>query len=317
MTFLFTRLVGFTARGAMLACCLGLLAGCTPGESEFREGLLPVRGTELFVKRVGQGEPVLVVHGGPVMEHGYLAPYLDPLSDAFELVYFDQRVSGRSAGVADSTSLRLDSLAADMEAIRATLGFESVHLLAHSWGGLLALRYAILYPDRVRSMVLVSPMAASAELWQREQIALAARATDQHRAAAAELRADPGFMAGDSGAIAALLRHSFRLQFHDPELASELDLYVPPDYLERSRQFGYLAPDLEGYDHHAAAASISAPTRILFGEDESGAEIGGAALAEAIPGAELVRLPAAGHFAFMETPDAFLASVRGFLGSQR
>lgn len=296
---------------------LSVFAGCAEPGPDFREGLLPVRGTELFVRRVGQGEPVLVVHGGPVMEHGYLAPHLDPLSDEFEVIYFDQRVSGRSAGTVDSASLRLDSLAADMGGILDVLGLESSHLLAHSWGGLLALRFAILHPERVRSLTLVSPMAASAELWQREEIALAALATGEHRAAAAALRADPGLMAGDSGAIAALMRHAFRLQFHDPDRASDLELYVPPDYLERSRQFGHLAPDLDGYDFHDEAARLAVPTLILFGEDEPGGDIGGAALAGTIPGAEFVRLPGSGHFPFIETPDAFLSAVRDFITGVR
>ena len=140
-------LVGmFLATAAVWAC------RATPPDSV--EGLMAVNGTELFVKRVGSGPPMLVIHGGPLMDHGYLLPWLEPLSRERELIYFDQRLSGRSRGTADSASVRLDTLVADMEEIRQALGLERWDLMAHSWGGLLAQRYAILHPERVASMAV-------------------------------------------------------------------------------------------------------------------------------------------------------------------
>jgi len=278
-----------------------------PGE------LVTVNGTELFVRRVGAGDPILVVHGGPVMEHGYLLPWLEPLAETHELVFFDQRLSGRSAGVVDSASVRLDTLVADMEALREKLGYPRINLLAHSWGGLLALRYAILHPDRVESLVLVSPMAASATLWQEEEAALAARITPEHQEETARLRAAPGLADGDTAAIAALLRHSFRTQFHDPARAAGLELYVPGDYLDRSRQFGFMMGDLSSFDFHPELGRIDAPVLLVYGEDEPGSELGGRALEAGLPDVTLVRIPRAGHFAFMEEPEAFLAAVRSFL----
>ncbi|HSG49244.1 MAG TPA: alpha/beta fold hydrolase, partial [Longimicrobiales bacterium] len=215
--------------GVLLAAVA--LSACRTAPPNSLEGLLAVNGTELFVKRVGSGSPVLVIHGGPVMEHGYLLPWLEPLARERELIFFDQRLSGRSAGVVDSASVRLDTLVADMEGIRQALGLERWDLLAHSWGGLLAQRYAVLHPERVASMVLVSPMAPSAALWQAEEAALAGRITPEHQLEAARLREAPGLGEGDTAAIAALLRHSFRLQFHDPARAADLALFVPPDYL--------------------------------------------------------------------------------------
>lgn len=289
---------------------------CQPAATASTQGPMTVNGTELFVKRMGAGDPVLVVHGGPVMEHGYLLPWLEPLARDHELIFFDQRLSGRSAAVVDSASVRLDTLVADMEGIRQGLGVERWDVLAHSWGGLLAQRYAMLHPERVASMVLVSPMAASAALWQAEERALAARVTPEHQAETARLRQAPGLMAGDTAAIAAILRHGFRLQFHEPARASELALYVPSDYLERSRQFGYMMPDLVDFDFHDGLAVVTAPVLLVFGEDEPGAEMGGAALEAALPNARMIRIPGAGHFPFMEAPEAFLARVRDFLAER-
>ena len=65
--------------------------------NEAQGGLLSLNGTKLYVKTMGSGEPIIVIHGGPVLEHGYLLPHLEPLSRDYRLIFFDQRLSGRSS----------------------------------------------------------------------------------------------------------------------------------------------------------------------------------------------------------------------------
>jgi proline iminopeptidase len=288
-------------------------AGEEEGGSRFTEGLLPVNGTELYVRQMGSGPAVMVVHGGPLLEQGYLVPFLEPLADDHRLVFFDQRLSGRSAGTVAPESVRADTLVADMEAIRAALDLEEMTLLAHSWGSFLALRYALSYPERVAGLVLVSPMAASSSLRQEEEARVAGRVTEAHAEETRRLRADPDLQAGDPEALAGFLRHSFRLQLHDPDRVSELPLYVPADYLQRSRQFGSMMVDLAEFDVHDGLRGLPMPALILYGVDEPGADLGGEALVAALPKAELVRVPEAGHFAFLERPDVFMEHVRRFL----
>lgn len=283
-----------------------------PGE----EGLLEVNGTELFVRRTGGGEPILVIHGGPVLDHGYMVPGLEDLAGEYELVFFDQRLSGRSAGSVDPASVRMEVFVEDMEAIRSALGLGPVHLLAHSWGGHLALRYALAHPDAVRTLVLVSPMAASSDLRQTEEEALAAAMDSTFRAELMRMRSAPAVAAGDPDAVEDLLRFSFRHQFVDPSLAEELEFRIGPDYTERSRQFGLLMPELTNFDLLPALESLEIPALILFGATEPGAELGGAALQEVLPGSELVRLEGAGHFAFLERSERFRDHVIRFLRQQ-
>jgi proline iminopeptidase len=275
--------------------------------------LLEVNGTELFIRRMGAGEPIIVVHGGPVLEHGYFLPHFARLARDFELIFFDQRLSGRSAGSVDSASVRIDTFVEDIEALRAQLDVDQFHLMAHSWGGLLAMRYALAHEDRLRSLVLVSPMSASAALWQKEEEALAAQITAEDRAAREEIMASEGFRDRRPDAIRQLLLLSFRTQFHDPDKLQHLSLYVPEDYVERSRQFGFLAPELTAFDFHEDLHALSVPTLLVYGASEPGAEIGGKRLNESIEGSELRTLDAAGHFPFVEQPEAFFRVVAGFL----
>src|SRR5262245_8774243 len=61
------------------------------------ESRVPAGATSLYARAIGQGPPVIVLHGGPDFDHGYLLPDLDRLADTFRLIYYDQRGRGRSA----------------------------------------------------------------------------------------------------------------------------------------------------------------------------------------------------------------------------
>ena len=322
--------MGRTMRVRTLAAgCLLVLAACgtpppPPGDSKegaaeepaapaVSAGLRSLNGTEIFVKRMGAGEPILVIHGGPVLDHGYLLPHLAPLAERHELVFADQRVSGRSAAAVDPETLRLATLVDDIDALRRDLGHDEVHLMAHSWGGLLALRYALDHPGALRSLILLSPMSASSELWRQEQQAQAEAADPADQAARQEIIESDAFAAEDPEAIAALLRLAFAGQFHDRERVRELELYVPADYMARSRLFSNLMADLADYALHPRLAELEVPTLILFGAEEAGARLGGPEIDAALPNSTLVLLEASGHFPFIERREAVLARVEAFL----
>ena len=275
--------------------------------------LLPLNGTRLFVHWEGAGDAILVVHGGPLLDHGYLVEPLRPLASDHQLVFYDQRLSGRSDGHVDSASVTLDTFVADIEALRRELGVDRIHLLGHSWGGLLAMKYALAYPDRLLSLVLVSPMAPSAGLWQKEAGALQATITPADTAGMGGVRASAAFIQGDPAAIERMLQLSFRSQLHDPALAERLRFHIAEDYRERGRQLGRLMGELASYDLLEELAGLRVPTLVLYGASEVGAALGGDVLRATIPGATVQVVPDAGHFAFVERPAAFLLLAESFL----
>jgi len=311
-------------KASALALVLGFVSSCAaagddalpptaPVEAAVTGQFVAVNGTELFVTRMGTGEPIVVVHGGPVLEHGYLLPHLEPLAEDYELIFYDQRLSGRSAGTVDPESVRVATFVDDIEALRETLGLGRIHLMGHSWGGMLAMQYAIRNGGNLRSLILLDSMAASAELWQAEEAAVAERVSLDVAAELEAFRNSEGMQQRRPEAIETMLRMTFRIQFTDPDKADLLELYVPDDYVARSGQFGAIGVDLAEFDIHAELATIDVPTLVLYGADEPGATIGGAAIAAAIPGAVLELTPDAGHFPFIENPATFFATVLGFL----
>ncbi len=112
-----------------------------------------VRGVSLFVKVIGHGYPLLLMHGGPGLDHSSLLP-LRRCADQFTLVFYDHRCNGRSVG-APVTSMTWDNLTADADALRQTLGFDRWAVLGHSFGGMVALEYTLRYPQSLSHLVLL------------------------------------------------------------------------------------------------------------------------------------------------------------------
>ena len=100
----------------------------------------------LYSREIGQGQPIIVLHGGPDFDHGYLLPDLDRLADAFRLIYYDQRGRGRSADHVRPEDVTLASDVDDLDKVRQHFRLDSPALLGHSWGAVLALEYALRHP---------------------------------------------------------------------------------------------------------------------------------------------------------------------------
>jgi hypothetical protein len=127
-----------------------------------REGCIPVGKASLYSRDIGRGQPIIVLHGGPDFDHGYLLPDLDRLADAFRLIYYDQRGRGSSADQVMPEEVTLTSDVDDLDRVRQHFHLESAALLGHSWGAVLALEYAVRHPERVSHMILMNPAPASA-----------------------------------------------------------------------------------------------------------------------------------------------------------
>lgn len=109
-------------------------------------------GVELYTKVTGTGPVCLVVHGGPGQGTASFEQMgVDTLASFLTLVYVDQRGSGHSQNAAN---YHLDRVVQDFEEVRRTLGVDRVCLLAHSFGGILAVAYAQRHPEHVSRLIL-------------------------------------------------------------------------------------------------------------------------------------------------------------------
>jgi pimeloyl-ACP methyl ester carboxylesterase len=125
---------------------------------------IEVNGISIFCRVIGQGYPLGMMHGGPGSDHASLLP-LKGLSDSFTLIYYDHRCNGRSTGPEVDT-MNWGNLTADAEALRKNLGIEKWGLLGHSFGGMVALEYALRYPTSLSHMILLGSGASA--FWPQE-----------------------------------------------------------------------------------------------------------------------------------------------------
>lgn len=103
--------------------------------------------------RLRERPVVFLLHGGPGADHSAFKSQLGWLTELAQLVYIDHRGSGRSASC-DIETCTLENNVADVEALREYLGLERVSVLGYSYGGMVALAYAIEHPSRVANLIL-------------------------------------------------------------------------------------------------------------------------------------------------------------------
>ena len=126
----------------------------------------------LFTRDIGDGTPIVVVHGGPDFDHEYLLPDMDRLADRFHLVYYDQRGRGRSF-TGRQPDVTMETEVGDLDRVREQFGSESIVVIGHSWGGLLAMEYAIRHPQRVSHLILMNtaPPSRAGAVALRDELA--------------------------------------------------------------------------------------------------------------------------------------------------
>lgn len=116
------------------------------------------RAAKIWFKVSGSknSSPVFYLHGGPGYASYSFQNSIGPeLEKRLQMIYFDQRDCGYSKEVAADAPLTIEALVSDIEALRQHLGLNTINLLGHSFGGLLAIEYARKYPSAVDKMVLI------------------------------------------------------------------------------------------------------------------------------------------------------------------
>ena len=271
-----------------------------------------IRDVSLFVEVVGHGYPLLLMHGGPGADHWTMLPFRR-CAGRFTLVFYDHRCNGRSVG-APVSSMTWENLTADADALRERLGFERWAVLGHSFGGKVALKYALRYPDSLSHLVLLDTGGDSR--WAQEK--------------APELLARRGY----SPKLVKLARRFLNGQIEPKEFFPALmrlgsAYYHRPSLLRTAREMiqgewrTKLRPEalifagpnlLKGWTVMDRLGEIKVPTLVMAGRDdflfppEHQVE-----LAAGIPNARLRIIERAGHNPHSERPADVMEALRDFI----
>jgi proline iminopeptidase len=286
------------------------------------ETLVTIGDCQLFVRELGTGHPLIALHGGPEFDSFYLVPELDALAGCCRLIYYDQRGRGRSAA-APAEQVTIESEVDDLDRLRDSFGADSIAVLGHSWGGVLAMEYATRHPDRVSHLILLNTAPASARDWTDFLPTWRGQRSQQDAEALTSLTASAAFTAGDVHADTALYRIVFRNATRraelDDQIVGRLRAHFTPDRIVAShviedRLFAQTL-ELDGYDLVPRLRELAMPTLVVHGEDDFVPVAMAARIADAIPGARIDVLPACGHFSYAERPEAVRDVICAFLRS--
>src|SRR2546429_6068388 len=198
------------------------------------ETTVELNGARLYARRVGHGPPVVVLHGGRGAHHDSLLLQYHPRAEGRRApLYYDQGGGGRSP-VPRDVPVGWREHVADLETLRDHWELDRLTLLGYSWGGLLAVLYALEHPDRIARLALVSSAPVTAAWLDEFERRLAARMAQPWIARSqADLMAS-GLARSDPGKYR---RIAFALSvagyFRDPSRAREM---TPVRVTERTRQ---------------------------------------------------------------------------------
>ncbi len=279
---------------------------------------------------IGAGEQaVVVLHGGPGVGSDYLRRFEELASGDRRIVFYDQLGGGTSDWPGETYEWTVQRFVDELEEVRTQLGLGSMHLIGQSWGGCLALQYALDHPAHVQSLVLSNtgssiPLAYSEMHRLRRELGPAAFAAMLKHEAAGTLD-DPEYRALVHELEIRHLRRSTpwtheRASAEWQALVAEHDFEtVGPAYEAMWGPHEYLCTgELLTFDVTARLPEIAVPALIVAGLHDEATVEGHQVLADGIADNEFVIFGNSSHLILWEKEaEAYLAVIRDFLDRRR
>jgi proline iminopeptidase len=303
----FALIARHAARYFLICCTIGIAAAPSAAQPSHQGKSLDLpTGVSIYYEASGNGSPLLILHGGLGLDHNYFRPWLDSLGKKLRLIYPDLRANGRSSHGRDK-DFTLEHLVDDLEALRHALGISRWAVMGHSFGGFVALEYALLFPNRTSRLILVDTSANPALPENDNTRHRKAEKTTPAIAAALKALDLPGSNARWKHLWHCILPLYFVAK--PPQRLIAGDRIV---YRDHARFLGYRL--LQGLNFRAVLRRIRVPTLLVAGRDDLVLPtLHSKILHNGIHTSRLVIVPRAGHFPFIERPRSFRRIVLSFL----
>ena len=298
--------------------------GVPPADRELR---VPVKGGSIYVRvngnLAGPKPPIMMVHGGPGGALFQFFPAL-PLASERAVILYDQLDSGRSDAPNDKANWTVERYVSEIDAIRVALGVRHLHLLGHSWGGILATRYAAARRKGLQSLILqgtppsdarlkASVEQRYAELPDNMGAVLLQHGRDATVKGPEYDKAHVAFMGkylvgkdGRKGLQSAAMPYVSRLPEDRGDALAE---YMIGNRIDG---FGGL---LKGFDDEPLLRKINVPTLVMFGEYDLMTRAAEEATVRKLRHGSLFEVKGAGHMAQFDQPEAWRVAISQFVSA--
>ena len=272
-------------------------------------------GGVLSVVELGKGHPLIVLHGGPGLDHQMFRPWLDPLADqGFRLIYVDQRGQGASPRV-DPSELSMSSFARDIDRLAQALDLGDYAVLGHSFGGSVALCHAL--ERGSASQYVISAGVASSEAW----VVDIERELNRFEPASMRDQIRQSWKAETTVATVQEARELTEAQmpFHFWELGDAYSQYVQNDHTVYAPEViaQFAAENHDGFEWVDHLRWIRRPMLVMCGRYDRTCTLARSEEIHAeVEDSELVVIEKASHMSFVEQPKVFLDAVRAWFITQ-
>ena len=300
----------------LVSLCMTASVAAETG-TERRDGYVTVNGVNHYYEIVGEGEPFVILHGGPGMYHDELVPFFLDFAAGRQLIFYDQRGNGRSEmREISAETFNTEVLVDDLEKLRASLGFEKWNVIGHSWGGLLALYYAEEYPDRVSRLITISAAPVTTELLIDSYRKHVSRFTPEEWAHIESLWESDAYMQGDPATHNLAMRLSEGATFNDKSYVDDYMAHAAFD--ERTARNAVALGPLATRMKLTIAAreklgQITAPTLMVQGREDFIVEEAPVLAQSLIPNAEIAWIEESGHYPHIEKHDETMRILTDFI----
>ena len=281
------------------------------------EGRLPVDGGRMWYRVSGAdtGTPLILVHAGPGMPSYYLRS-LEQLGNVRPVVRYDQMGAGKSEELTDTSKMRVTRFVADLEALRASLGYNKVHLLGHGWGATIVAEYYHAHPEHVASLTFASPFL-DASAWSAREQTLVRLLPDSMQKAIAKAAGSNNFASpAYANATAGFYNRYIWLRPNGAEIDSMMRqlktsvaayMLGPGDYT--------VSGSLKQYSAVRYLWGISVPTLYTVGTSDLSGIANAQRFASMTAGARVVIIPGAAFTTSWDNAPAMNAAVREHLAN--
>lgn len=302
------------------------LSGCTnsahpplPSEPKPTEsGYINVDQGKLFYEKFGSGSPIIVLHGGPGGDHKLFLPQMLELAKAHEVIFYDQRGSGASLETPYTPELiNLKQFIKDLDDVRQHFGHSKVILLGHSWGGRLALEYALAHPHQVEKLILVDPTATTYEGIQVFITDFIMPRMEKFKA----LMDKDTILSMDQETAIQKYREIYVDYLWNKDDIKKMDITFNRKSALGAREVSLLmtqtTPLVKGFDLRPKLEKLRIQTLIIHGRQDPIPLWTAEQTYNTLPNAEMVVIDNCGHVPYAEKPQEFFEAVRAFLGKKR
>ncbi len=273
---------------------------------------------KLFCRVIGKGKPLIVIHGGPGLCQDYLEPGMYTLAENNLLIFYDQRGCGKSTGSINADSISMESFVNDIEAIRKTFNFDKISILGHSWGGFVAMHYAIADQSHIDKLILSNSAPSTSEgyaLFGKEYM----RRMTPFQNQIDKLSDSEGFREGNENIMEQFYRLIFRQYCYNPEKAELLNLRMASTAtLDGRKVSGILRENVldKPFDLNKGLNTLKISTLIIHGDSDPIPLITVKEVHENISGSKLILMKDCGHFPYVEDPSTYFKHIDAFLNSK-